>query len=129
MKNVRIKVNANRTFEMSNFGRLNAEDVLKDLFDNEHISKIEANVTESLENMLYDGYSIKKATYDTLVNEVELLLSDIPYDECPLCGNSIGKYPALSRKDNKTRICSDCGTKEALEVLAEYTKERLEKGE
>ena len=34
MKNVRIKVNANRTFEMSNFGRLNAEDVLKDLFDN-----------------------------------------------------------------------------------------------
>ena len=71
MKNVRIKVNANRTFEMSNFGRLNAEDVLKDLFDNEHISKIETNVTESLENMLYDGYSIKKATYDTLVNEVE----------------------------------------------------------
>ena len=129
MKNVRIKVNANRTFEMSNFGRLNAEDVLKDLFDNEHISKIETNVTESLENMLYDGYSIKKATYDTLVNEVELLLSDIPYDECRLCGKSIGKYPALSRKDNKTRICSDCGTKEALEVLAEYTKERLEKGE
>jgi ribosomal protein S27AE len=41
---------------------------------------------------------------------------------CPRCGEGIpnnlqrGQYPgALSRTDNKTEICSDCGTQEALE--------------
>jgi len=41
---------------------------------------------------------------------------------CPDCGGYIpnnetpGAYSgALSRRDNKTEICSDCGTREALE--------------
>lgn len=41
---------------------------------------------------------------------------------CPRCSGYIpnndrpGAYPgALSRLDNKTEICSDCGTEEALE--------------
>jgi ribosomal protein S27AE len=41
---------------------------------------------------------------------------------CPRCGEGIpnnldrGRYPgALSRTDNKTEICSECGTQEALE--------------
>jgi len=41
---------------------------------------------------------------------------------CPLCGGPIpnalyeGQYlGALSRRDNKTEICSDCGVKEAIE--------------
>lgn len=33
---------------------------------------------------------------------------------CPRCGNLIEGYPALSRVDNKTNICSPCGTREAL---------------
>lgn len=33
---------------------------------------------------------------------------------CPLCGGEVGKYPAISRKDNKLEICSDCGVVEAL---------------
>lgn len=40
---------------------------------------------------------------------------------CPRCGGGIpnnvdrGKYPgALSRSDNRTEICSGCGTDEAL---------------
>lgn len=43
---------------------------------------------------------------------------------CPSCGGYIpnnqtpGAYPgAVSRKDNKTMICSECGTREALEDL------------
>lgn len=38
------------------------------------------------------------------------------YEKCPLCGSSIieGQY-ALSRRDNKSRICSSCGMKESLE--------------
>jgi len=34
--------------------------------------------------------------------------------ECPSCGGNIVGFPALSRKDNKTNICSDCGTDEAM---------------
>lgn len=33
---------------------------------------------------------------------------------CPRCGKMTTDYPALSRKDNKTEICSKCGTEEAL---------------
>ena len=34
---------------------------------------------------------------------------------CPVCGQGYYDAPALSRKDNKTLICPDCGTREALE--------------
>lgn len=41
---------------------------------------------------------------------------------CPRCGAEWdrnraqeGKYPALSRRDNKTDICAACGVAEALE--------------
>jgi predicted RNA-binding Zn-ribbon protein involved in translation (DUF1610 family) len=33
---------------------------------------------------------------------------------CPRCNNKYVGYPALSRRDNKTYICSDCGTAEAM---------------
>ena len=39
---------------------------------------------------------------------------------CPRCGNNIIGYPAVSRYDNTTEICSDCGTDEALENMAGY---------
>lgn len=34
---------------------------------------------------------------------------------CPNCGEPLEGFPALSRRDNKTEICSDCGTLEAME--------------
>ena len=37
--------------------------------------------------------------------------------KCPLCGKEIKGYPALSRKDNKTEICSDCGVMEGLNAI------------
>lgn len=33
---------------------------------------------------------------------------------CPYCGKPYYEPPALSRIDNKTLICPDCGTREAL---------------
>lgn len=36
---------------------------------------------------------------------------------CPRCNNYIVGYPALSRVDNKTEICSKCGNLEALEIF------------
>ena len=37
------------------------------------------------------------------------------YDACPRCNSAITEFPALSRRDNKTDICSDCGLAEGLE--------------
>ena len=36
---------------------------------------------------------------------------------CPICGKEYKEHPALSRKDNTTLICPDCGTREALESI------------
>ncbi len=36
---------------------------------------------------------------------------------CPICKKPYFGAPALSRKDNKTLICPDCGTREALESI------------
>lgn len=43
---------------------------------------------------------------------------------CPRCGKEFTDEPALSRKDNCTFICPDCGTREALESLGVETEER-----
>lgn len=36
---------------------------------------------------------------------------------CPKCGRTYTERPALSRYDNDTIICPDCGTREALESM------------
>lgn len=36
---------------------------------------------------------------------------------CPKCGRSFERLLALSRTDNETMICDECGTVEALESL------------
>jgi hypothetical protein len=44
-----------------------------------------------------------------------------PVAHCPGCGATLPANPALgalSRFDNTTRICSDCGTKEGLAQFA-----------
>ena len=43
---------------------------------------------------------------------------------CPICGKPYKGYPAISRKDNKTPICPECGTKEALDSYFEYLEYR-----
>lgn len=45
---------------------------------------------------------------ETLTNETKV---------CPKCGKTYRGHPAISRVDNKTPICSECGTREALEGL------------
>ncbi|MCD7812112.1 MAG: hypothetical protein LUG91_09760 [Ruminococcus sp.] len=36
---------------------------------------------------------------------------------CPKCGKAYTGRPALSRADNKTDICPECGMREALESM------------
>ena len=44
---------------------------------------------------------------------------------CPKCGKEYQEHPAISRADNVTEICPDCGTLEALEA-AGISKEAQE---
>ena len=45
---------------------------------------------------------------------------------CPRCGASYGRTPALSREDNQTLICPDCGTREALASMGVSKEEQEE---
>jgi len=58
---------------------------------------------------------------------------------CPKCGRTYQGYPALSRMDNRTEICPDCGIREAMEdaglgpwkrreIMARMIKERYKPG-
>ena len=43
---------------------------------------------------------------------------------CPRCGQTYTAPPALSRSDNRTLICPDCGTREALDSIGVDTAEQ-----
>ena len=43
---------------------------------------------------------------------------------CPVCKKIYSGVPAVSRKDNKTPICPDCETRQALESLGVSAKEQ-----
>ena len=43
---------------------------------------------------------------------------------CPRCGRTYFERPALSRLDNETLICPDCGTREALESIGVGVEEQ-----
>lgn len=45
---------------------------------------------------------------------------------CPKCGKGYSEHPALSRFDNQTLICPDCGVREALESIGVIRKEQEE---
>ena len=43
---------------------------------------------------------------------------------CPRCGKAYSEPAALSRTDNKTLICPDCGTREALDSIGVKPEEQ-----
>ena len=43
---------------------------------------------------------------------------------CPRCGKVYTDRPAISRTDDKTPICPDCGTRESLESIGIDTAEQ-----
>ena len=46
------------------------------------------------------------------------------FSVCPRCGRSYFELPALSRTDNETLICPDCGTREALDSIGVKPEEQ-----
>lgn len=50
--------------------------------------------------------------------------NEIQFRKCPKCGKLFSERGAVSRVDNVTIICSDCGTREALESIGVDEKEQ-----
>lgn len=50
----------------------------------------------------------------------------IQIKKCPKCGCTYHGVPALSRYDNQSYICPDCGTREALESMGVNLTEQEE---
>lgn len=45
---------------------------------------------------------------------------------CPICKKRYFGHPAISRKDNKTEICPNCGINEAMEAYENHMKQKEE---
>lgn len=93
------------------------------LIANKYMKKIDLILSENILTLEYLTYKYgEKDVYKTLqVEEFEIIEEQEKI--CPKCGNYIQGHPALSRADNKTEICSNCGTLEALEVFEKYQGE------
>lgn len=89
--------------------------------------------TEIWEGDVEDDLYIEIINYEDFTNKKDQTMPDI----CPSCNvnyipnnESPGMYPgALSRKDNKTEICSECGVLEALEDFDRYFERKNENGQ
>lgn len=42
------------------------------------------------------------------------------YPVCPICHRAYSRYPTISKKDNKTKICGRCGTNESLIIFFDH---------
>lgn len=78
----------------------------------------ELNSKSKFEESIDNGMIDLKAT--SVLDEDKDVEDDVPYDnttpkKCPKCGKTYTDFPALSRRDNKTYICPDCGIDEAME--------------
>lgn len=74
-----------------------------------------------------DRYSAIEYFHDTMdmtIEELEYFGIKLTEEElemyewehtCPKCGKRYSEHAALSRRDNKTYICPDCGLEEAME--------------
>ena len=85
-----------------------------------------AKLFEALHEVNEDRFSrSKKSILEMTTSEVieEETTKDKPYKMCPRCGRPYSDYPAISRYDDKTEICPDCGVEEA---MINYTGGTLE---
>jgi predicted RNA-binding Zn-ribbon protein involved in translation (DUF1610 family) len=74
---------------------------------------------------IYDGQEISYNTDKEFILELQRIgvvvdLTETDKKICPRCGRIYERYGAISRRDNKTEICSECGKAEALEDFVEH---------
>ncbi|MBE5805819.1 MAG: hypothetical protein E7313_03800 [Clostridiales bacterium] len=95
--------------------------VIKGFYNNETVYYV------SIENSSHSNLPIWKVTANienaTKYSNLDIAISNCKdlmcqifkvYPVCPICNMDYLGHPAISRIDNSTEICPDCGMKEAL---------------
>ncbi|MBQ8992204.1 hypothetical protein IJ090_02100 [Candidatus Saccharibacteria bacterium] len=66
----------------------------------------------------YDDMDLLRDDLDLLHESVTRKIFEI--QRCSKCGKEFTEYPALSRADNETEICPECGVCEAIEAYEKF---------
>lgn len=77
-----------------------------------------------LDAQLYDDLEMAEQNAGK-INQAGIAVRVLVSYICPRCKQRYSGYPAISRTDNKTPICSRCGTAEALEAFAKTHRKDL----
>jgi hypothetical protein len=94
--------------------------------DKEDLDKVFTAVKSIFQLHGFNVHQVKSTCIDLEDFSVNIRVEVLVMPKCPVCKqNDLLEEGAnaLSRKDNETEICSDCGRKEAMEELAAYEKE------
>ena len=116
---------------MSNIGI--CEDVIGVIHDKDilyYVSRYDANGMKLKPNEQYSSFLVDAKRYDdedVLREELESLPKTLAYkilelQRCPKCKKEFTEHPALSRVNNKTEICPECGVREAVEEYQKATQ-------
>lgn len=105
-------------FEANPYDALQKENEENELrVEEDNLEEIAKLVKEGFEEGMLDREDGARISWKIMIN----IFNDNEEETkpCPICGEPfIEAEGALSRKDNKTMICSDCGTAEALKSIA-----------
>ena len=55
------------------------------------------------------------------------IMNELGIRICPICGKEYTEHPAISRKDNVTETCPECGIKEALDAFLTSETDKVER--
>ena len=108
-------------------------------FKNEYEDADDFTFAQEYLNYIYVDATMEGASQPYFVNGENLVIEEvqdkvqenkeeIPYDnttekECPICHKKYTQFPAVSRRDNKTYICPECGVDEAIEDMLKNKKD------
>lgn len=95
-----------------------------------YVGRYDANGMKLKPNEQYSSFLVDAKRYndeDILREELESLPKTLAYkilelQRCPKCTKEFTEHPALSRKDNETEICPECGVREAVEAYQKATR-------
>lgn len=83
--------------------------------DNGNIRNLTGDISEAT---IYDDIDVAEEVCRSLNDSLFKV-----YPVCPSCNHDYDGHRAISRHNNKTLICSECGIKEAIEI---YMQNKIE---
>lgn len=92
-----------------------------------YVGEVDQNGEKLKPNERYSSFLSDAKRYDDemIMNDLPLIDSSLTrkvfeIQQCPKCGKEFTDYPAISREDNETEICPECGVAEALQKYMKF---------